>query len=348
MDMLHDTSWRQYMTIAATYKLPEYVLAYEPMTKDAAATMDDALFADVVYKRFPIDTPASTWLSAAYFNENRKDIPSDLATVVEDNIKMAASLYGIDQDVKNVLEYQASSPEIPDSYYGYVDKAGHKHYPMFDSLGVEKAGEHYAKHRFTYAPEIRKQISSAIVKRANETDVAVPHAVFRDAGVGATNMEDLSDNLLYRAQVLMDKDAELATVIANMSKALNAATPAEVSEQLDKVATIIEAADRIYGLDKVYGREYLAPQDFIYSMDIKQASAFVKDAISLNRHVFSLDKLATLDPDIFKTALGADLFSSIVDEKGTLSKTKMAEVLPTLPRPDKIMLEEHIVACCDE
>ena len=347
MDVLHDTSWRQWLKIAGTYKVPKYVLDHSPMEKDAAAAFDDALFADTGKRMFPIDSPASTWLSAAYFNENREQVDEVARAQIESNVKMAASLWNIDKDIKDVLEFRRAEalPEDEPANYGYIDKKGGRYFPMFDDEGVKRAADYFDRYRGILPSYIRKTVAINIVKKANAGNIAVQTSVFREAGIGVPNKIDLMDNLLDRAY--MTKDAECAAVIGNLVRAVAYCPPEEMTDNLDKMAQVVENLDKLNGLDTQYGKTLLAPADFIYSLMPKEAAEFVKDALTLNQHTFSIRKLAEADPGIFRTALGDELFKAITDDKGALDATKMADVLPTLPTPDKTVLEDHIIACCE-
>jgi hypothetical protein len=52
-------------------------------------------------------------------------------------------------------------------------------------------------------------------------------------------------------------------------------------------------------------------------------------------------KLAGLSPETY-SILGDDFVEAVTDD-GTLNKEKLAAILPTLPNPDKTLLEDHLV-----
>jgi hypothetical protein len=84
-------------------------------------------------------------------------------------------------------------------------------------------------------------------------------------------------------------------------------------------------------------------------MTLKQAHAFVDDSVTLNKYTFSATKLAELDPnslDIFGDTGEGSFISTVTGTDGKLSPEKLATVIPTLPRPDKILLEEHLLSAC--
>jgi hypothetical protein len=188
-------------------------------------------------------------------------------------------------------------------------------------------------------------LAKAITKKAHAGNIEVHASVVRNAGIGLPVKIDIADHLLDRAY--LTKDADCAAVIASMVRAVAACPPEELVDNLDKLAHVIEQLDIANGMDSQYGRSILHPAEFVYSMAPAEGVAFIKNAIKLHQHTFNAKKLAELDPDILKAALGDDVVKAISGPDGALDPDKMAEVLPTLPRPDKITLEEHIVASCE-
>lgn len=347
MDVLHDSSWRQWFNIAKTYKVPEYVMNHEVMDKNAAADLDDTLFADAGKRMFPLDSKANTWLSAAYFNENRDNIDAEVRPIIENNIKTAAVVWGITDEVNDVLStrHVEVSPEDDVHNYGFIDSNGHTYFPLFDEEGVKRASEFFDKFKDSLPTEVRSSLAKTIVKKAGDYNIEIHTSVIRNAGIGLPVKIDIADHLLDRAY--LTKDAECATVIASMIKTVAACQPEELVENLDKLAHVIEQLDIVNGMDKEYGKSIVHPFDFVYSMVPYEAISFIKDAMPLHQYTFSVEKLAKVDPDVFKAALGEEIFKSISNPDGSLNADKMAEVLPTLPRSDKITLEEHIVASCE-
>ena len=75
---------------------PDYVTQSKMLTKQASAELPDALFADRTNRRYPIDTKANTWLSAAYFAKTAEADNYSSKTMrdyVESVIKLACSYF---------------------------------------------------------------------------------------------------------------------------------------------------------------------------------------------------------------------------------------------------------------
>ena len=120
----------------------------------------------------------------------------------------------------------------------------------------------------------------------------------------------------------------------------------EIGENLDKIAEVIDAFDRSADLVKYYGTRIQMPSDFLFDVNLKQASTAVEDAIELDRHIFSLAKLAELPAQVYGDVLGQDFVQAITksgeDEEPQVDSEKLADNLYSLPAPDKAALEEHL------
>jgi hypothetical protein len=325
--------------------------------KEAASEIPDELFADDTRRLFPVDSPAATWLSAAYYQKHAfdGDLPYKTAEaqLVLDTIKRAADVYGIVEDVeaigKALIPEQEKCAEDDDSNYGWIVKDAEtgevmmRKYPMFDTRGVIKAGEYFDAYRSRYPLGIRRHISRNILKKAVSYGVDVydlPQSVMREAGLGIPRKDVLMGEILERAH--LTKDAEAAIALANVNELLGNLKDSDIGPHLDKIAEVLEAFDSSAGLTRYYGRKILMPSDFLFDVDIKQAEAVLEDAVELDKHVFSISKLAELDPGVFEIVLGENFVDDITKE-GAIEPTKLADNLYSLPRPDKAALEEHLM-----
>ena len=349
MDILHDSSqrtWYQLGTKFATL-IPDYVLDAEFPTKEAAEGLSFREFADDGRRMFPIDSPASTWLSAAFFAKNGEAgyVPV-LRSAIENRIKQAADAYGIRKDVDTIMsavrtDAAEKTAADADSNYGWVGN-GERRYPMFDAEGVKKADAYFAENRFHYPPGMRRTLAANIMAKAAEYKVPVSETVRKEAGHGLPRRDTLMAELLHRADLA--KDAECSAAVANVNEILACATPEELAENLDKIAEVIEGFDRAEGFDRQYGKRLLSPADIVYDIDPKTAEAMVADSVELDRHVFSLSKLAELEPSVFEAALGEDFAGRIKTAEGRVDKAKLGDELFSLPRPDRAALEDHLWA----
>jgi hypothetical protein len=350
MDVLRDNSRRTLIAIAEEQQVPDYVWEQDVYEKEAAAELEDELFADIARRQFPVDSAGNTWLAAAYFKRNGSSYKAAEANYIEDRIKLAADIHGIREDVDALLaeEKQAADWSQNDDNYAFVlhDADGNvidRRYPIMDEDGVKMAADYFNRYRGHYPLGIRRKIAVGILKKANEFGVEVAPFVHREAGDGIPVKNILMDEILERAH--MTKDAESAALLANVNEIVAAADASDMDQEvLEKIAEVIDAVDRLNGFTRVYGSRLLPPADVVWALSTKEAEAIVDDSVELHNHVFSIQKLAGLEPTVF-SILGDDFVKELCDGD-ELSAQKMAAILPTLPRPDKVVLEEHIVSAC--
>lgn len=354
MDVLHDQSYRQWLAIEAAYDVPDYVNTSEAMSKEAAAELNDNLFADIVHRQFPVDTPASTWLSAAYFNENKEQIKAaDLREFIHDTIVKAAGIHEISKDIDEVFATRIAEVIDPveddDNYCLVIKDASGKtvsrRYPVFDEVGLKKACEYFVNNRSKYPIDVRSKVAVSLSKKAKEYGSDLPALIYKEAAEAVPYRPVLMDELLERAK--LTKDAEAGAVIGTLVEMVNFATSEDLIKSAEEVVTLIDDLDHLNGLNKYYGTKILSPHEVVYSMPIKEASAMADDALKLDKLTFSITKLAELGNEVFENVLGEDFVNEIVNEQGKLDVSKMAAIIPTLPRPEKVVLEEHIVRRCN-
>lgn len=347
MDIIHDTSNIQLCKIADLYDMPDYVKTAEALDKESAAGLPAELFADQVGMHFPINNRAQTWLSAAYFNENEEKMAADVAGAAKEMILKAASIYNIDQDVRDVFACEkVAADDQPEVYYCYTDENGRHHYPVFGPEGVKKACAHFDTHYSDYKPTVRHEIARNIIKKAQDFGVEPSRPVMIHGGLGLIDTAALASEIFERAK--MTKDAEAAAALGNLASLLEVMDASDLCGETEKIAEVMEAVDTLNGMDRNYDHLYWSPMEAICPMTVKEAEAFVNDTLELKNHHFSLKKLAELDATIFTDVLGEDFAGELTHEDGTLSVEKMAEILPTLPDTDKRLLEKHIVSSCEE
>jgi hypothetical protein len=211
---------------------------------------------------------------------------------------------------------------------------------MFDARGVKKADEYFAVNRFHYPAEMRKVIAGNIMRKAAEYKLEVSDAVRREAGHGYPRRDTLMAELLARAELC--KDAEVSIAIANLNELVAVADAGELNAVLDKVAETIDEMDRLEGLDRHYGKKVLAPADFLYDINPKEAEAIAKDSIELGNNIFSIQKLAELPKAVFETVLGEDFVTRIKSAEGTIDALKLENELFSMPLPDKRALDQYL------
>lgn len=318
MDITDDTLHSTLLYVCKAGKAPDYVLDANPngMNKEASAKLPDALFADRVNRRYPIDSKASTWLSAAYFAKTAQDdnySSSLMRTIVEKTIKLAADRYGIRKDVDEVMDLMRSKPAVKkaaddESNYGWPSE---RKYPMFDEHGVKMANSYFAENCFNYPPEMRKEIATRIFQKCAEYGVEANDTVRREAGQGFNLREDVGVELMDRVKMASHDNPEAAGALAKAASALMLMPMAGYQANMQKFASLLDSFDEALGFADQYGRRFRSPMEILHGRNIKEAQAFLDDSVQLGGDMFSITKLAGLPFDLFTSALGDDFGDSI-------------------------------------
>lgn len=308
MDFTEDTLHSSLIGICRKGGAPDYVLSASPMSKEASDKLPDALFADRVNRRYPIDSKANTWLSAAYFAKTAQDdnySSKAMRSLVETSIKLAADRYGIREDVDKAMaairEKTAVKAAADDeSNYGWPSE---RKYPMFDERGVKMADSYFSENCFKYPPKMRKEIASRIFQKCAEYGIEPGDKVRQEAGHGFSMIEDVGVNLLDRVKAASHKSPRLAGALAKAAAGyVSNKTPFE----RDRLAGMLDRFDDEMGFSDQYGTRFMSPMEVFHGRNIKEAQDLLDDSVQLGDNLFSITKLAGLPLDLFTSALGDD------------------------------------------
>lgn len=153
VDFTNDKNPDLLMWLNSRGAIPDYVLDTERMESEDFSKMASVAFADPYNRLYPIDTPASTWLSTAHFMGRGCTDDAVFA-----NLEKAAAMHGISDDIEELartfaesqIEKQASADTAEPKYaLSMVDDSGNNIncYPVncdFEIIGSgEKAASDY-------------------------------------------------------------------------------------------------------------------------------------------------------------------------------------------------------------
>ena len=303
-DRLHSTLYRMVKTAGA----PDYVLDAPVMDAEKAAELPDALFADRANRRFPIDSRASTWTSAAYFAKTASEEYRNpaLREYVGGVIKSAADKYGIRADVDAVMDKVVAKPvekkaADDESNYGWPAE---KKYPMFDEEGVKLANSYFSENAFRYTPAMRREIASRIMAKSAEYGIETSRAVFAESGNGFNVREHVAYQLMDRASSCTDPDATLA--LKKLASAVADAPAGMYGSIVEKAAELLSRIDEETGAADRYGSRFESPMSVFFGRTVKEAQSILDDTVQLGGAAFSARKLAQLPMSVFADALGDD------------------------------------------
>ena len=344
MDILNDNLYATLMEIRGTCGIPKYVESATPLSKEAAAALPDTLFADRVNRRYPIDSKANTWLSAAYFAKTASGDNYSSGTMrdlVGSTIRYAAGKYGICDDVDKAMAALSAPVEKKASDDGCYGWPSEKRYPMFDEHGVKLACDYFSENCFNYPPKLRRDIASRILAKCAEYRLDAPETVRQEAGEGFSLRQDAAEEVLDRVKAVSRLDAKVACALGGALKAMLLAPFERYTSQVEKLASALDMVDAKFGFDDEYGTRFLSPMAIFHGRNVKEAQDVVQDTVELGPNHFSVKKLASLPAEVFTDALG-DEFGKAVKTAGAVDASKLGPALKRLPGPGRGALYRSI------
>jgi hypothetical protein len=150
----------------------------------------------------------------------------------------------------------------------------------------------------------------------------------------------LMDEILERSK--MAHDAESAVLLANINNMVAEMPIEDLGQSLGKIAEVLEAFDVAEGLRFKRHTKLLSPSDVVFNIPLKKISSALADAVKLNKHIFSLTKLAELSTGMYEDMLGEQFVSRIVNEHGKIAPEKLAEQINKLNLESKDALEVYL------
>lgn len=289
-------------------------------------------FADSMRDELPCNSPAETWLSARHFSKHAEDAQyGEVRDDVEYNIRKAAEVFGISDDVGKALVHTVAVKTASDSDYGWVVN-GERKYPMFDATGVKLAEEYFEANKAKYPFSVRKEIAGNILAKAEEFGVAAGESIRKSAGHGVGRPDNVINELVIRAELCQDPDTALA--LSKMAERVAEQGAEALAGSSDKIAELVEDVDVIENWRRRYGKDMSAPEDFLFDIDMKQAAALVEDAVDVGGDVLSLSKLAELSDETFDNVFG-DGFAESVKVAGVINPARLGGALAALSPEDR-------------
>ena len=351
-DVLNDNSHATLYKIAGMldFKLPKYVEDGIPLEKEAAERTCSALFADDINRKYPVTDKANTWLSGAYFAKTAGDNyrPSEYRRIAGRILK-AASLYGIEQDVADVMgaiamatvkEAEAKADEMykeSEACYGEPETMG---FPMFDKSQVKQACDYFDANAYAYDWRRREKIAKNIMRKAAEYGVSLPETVRREAGAGFPRIDFLAENLLSREAELERRGlSKMAGDMRRTIKIICEADPEDLMSQLEPLRSVVSGMDEMSGIDSEYGRRFLPPADFIFDVGDDEANELKEDTIPMCGQLMSAKALSSLPRRIFESVMSPSMVDGLFDG-GHMSPKKISiTIIKMKPRDQRSLMD---------
>lgn len=348
-DQTTDTSMVLQHKLCTLFEPPQFVKnANHEQLCGNPAMLQGHMYAGVG-KQFPCHTKAAVWMSSLFFGAQQEDLDANEAKFIRDRLMKSAQHYGIMGDVASLWEKMEKSSQqksIPDEHFAYVWKVAdykERKYPLRNAREVKAASDWFGKHHDHFEFSDKHVIASKILKRANVLNAAVDNSelLHRCAGFGTCSVQATADTIMKRANMLHTTDPAVSAELTKMASSIldNPPNPASNTIRL-KVATVLSQIDCEYGLKSMYDEGGLdRPEESLFVVTEKVAADFIDQHVTTTSGaVYEKTALSALDIGDLRDWMGDDM----ADACGgvMLDNCKLAEILPTLPRPDADMFDK--------
>lgn len=351
MDQTQDLTGADQHRLTQLYTPPDFVKQanHEQLYGDPSS-LPPHVYASVNKRLLPCHTKAATWMSSLFFGDKHKQLPPAEAEAAKERLLKSAAFWGIKPEVEQLWEKMAADEQqgylkLKDTDFALVWDTGdrkERHYPLRNGNEVKMASQWFGNYHREFTFDDKSTIASKILTKAAEYGAITENneLLTRCAGLGYCAAETAAQAWEKRASLLTARYPEYAAEATKMAATLRSATfEARDQGRRIKLAGLMDQFDRQTALHMLYDNGGLErPEDVMFAITEKVASDFLTGHVQTTTGaVYDKMALDRLDINTVRQWLGDDL----ADECGgvILDSTKLAEILPTLPRPEAEMFE---------
>jgi hypothetical protein len=317
------------------------------------ASLDDAeladlpaiAFADPETREYPIHTKAAAWLSnARFWDRAAADTVGD--TAVATSLLRAADTWDIRDSVSPLIDAalehrKQAEQEVAARLTFAVDHDDLQMYPIADAASLQTSAAAFYRHRASFHYPVRKQAAERLLDGATRYNSPIPAPILdyleKAAGKATVQVESLMRAFVARGSML--KGAEADDVRQAMAAGLSEIGDDRIDgDAAVKAAEMLDALDRAACLWPFYhcnGEQTLGLPEELERAEKRAESIRLSTGAS-----YGLEQIKRAGRGPF------DLIGLFDDcaTNGALDPTKVAAVLPTLPRPDALLFEQALSA----
>ena len=352
-DQYDDVNRQRLHLLLKVHEVPPFVKQSADKALDTLEDVAQTVFAYPVRRKFPCHTKVATWLSTAFFLDEKHKLPEDEARYVRDQIEKAANYHGIAMEFHELcadFEKRSTPRDIPDEQFGLVyeiDGIGKRRlFPAHTKEACLKSMEMLYTQADKFPLIARRHAARNLIKcstalniTANTSDIS--EWIEKAAGYGMSSPKEVGEGFAQRVYMLGERHNDIREKLAEMAVETGAVDKLSHA-QLEKAAFILDAVDRDTGIFSQYPNGLDMPEEVCFNTTEKQAEDSLFENIQLtNGHYVSRSSLHGLPLEKISKAFGDDFLNSVLATDGmTVDFEKFAEILPTLPRGDADLIEK--------
>lgn len=351
VDHVADRGHVELVRLAGLYEFPEFVKQAGMEATLNPGPLAATVYADPVRRQFGCQTPASTWLSALFYQEKKAEFhPKDRARI-EERLDRYADYWGIKSAVAAMRRrweelHKNAEDRLPDSAFAWVwageDGVKERRLPLRNAVETKVAAEWLHAHQDKIPFEHRHAIAKKILEKANQFGAGLgkeAEFVERQAGRGVCDPKEVVG--LVRGRAHCTKNAQLRAHFLKMAQTLEAAPrQALLPDTMVKLAATIDRLDRDLGLVHRYADGLPRPDEVIFKeVFVKIAEDLASVVATTSGRVYEKSAFRKLAADDLRGLFGDDFVDRVVTPLGDVDPEKMAEEVHALPRPDAELLD---------
>lgn len=336
MDITKDKGYINILKIKVAHPgaVPEYIENSDlDKVVESSSGLGSGQYANPMSMEYPLNSKEATWTSAAYYSRDNSgnELAFDETHPVWGNIKRAADIWGIADDVDTVARAYSVKPSTKYAESWGWDEDGERLYPLHTIDMAETAMGYFHSNRDKYPREMRTKIARSIYTAAKNFGLIPTDTVRKEAGMGYPDRVSAIEDLRTRSDIVRFFDQETSEVFSKFAEALENCPSEDLFDNVDKCVKAVEYYDKKAGLHYEYRygstRCVTRPTDSFYKLADSDVDEMVERFVTLSNTSVDCVKLAEHVPvEVFNEPFDDDYF-----QRHVYSLTKRGEVSPGDP-----------------
>jgi hypothetical protein len=347
IDITDDVSKKYYNAFIKQVGMPEYVKSAHVPTKDSLDNVSSEAFADNINRKFAVDSKANCWCSALYFYGNQCNTLGS-SKQAEARLVKAARVWGISDEVERIKK-AFEEVSIPATYAisfkfkgAQIDRC-----PDHTKEAATASSEWLYANRFKFPVEIQKQAAVRLQSKADPFKISTKAAAYLDKLANSSSYSNLNCKIACAITDRLNaipsfKWGALEDEMLKVAQTLSSA-PFDVCSSADLLVNALEALDTKSGMNSKWGSAIQHPVDVCYRANLTKAAAAMDSVVHLVTGTpVDLTKISDFQLEKGLKVAGDDFLSYCQSDGLNVDRSKAAEILPTLPKPEAQKFEQAI------